>query len=246
MIFGYVRVSTDDQNREGRTSLEDQERRIRGTAMVLGSDEPTTIKDIGVSGSVALCDRPAGGVMFSALQPGDFLIGAKLDRLFRSASDALATVEALHKRGVKVILTDMGSDPVTDGGAAKLFFTMLAAVAEFERWRTRERTADGRRGKAARGGHIGGDAPYGWTKVGAGRAATLVRNEIEQGVIAQIVGIYARTGSYNQTSIAMNADRVAAREGQWTRQTIKRIVARNVIPIRSPHNGVSRRVQRDV
>jgi DNA invertase Pin-like site-specific DNA recombinase len=54
-----------------------------------------------------------------------------------------------------------------------MFFGMLALVAEFERERTRERLADGRGAKRAAGGHIGGSAPFGYRKLGAGRSAHL-------------------------------------------------------------------------
>jgi putative DNA-invertase from lambdoid prophage Rac len=229
MIFSYARVSTDDQNRDGRTSIEDQERRTRGIAMMLGDMDPMLIRDIGVSGSVALSERPAGGDMFRDLRSGDVLIASKMDRMFRSAADALQTVEDLNRRGVKVILSDMGTEPVTDGGPGKLFFTMLAAVAEFERWRIKERTTDGQRGKKARGGHIGGEAPYGWRKVGAGRDAMLERNEDEQDVIARVMMLYSADPSYNRVALKITADGVRAREGKFNKTQIRRIVLRNLV-----------------
>ena len=61
---------------------------------------------------------------------------------------------------------------MTENGMAKLFFTMLAAFAEFERGRIAERTAEGRKSSAA-GGHLGGPALSGYHKVGAGKNAML-------------------------------------------------------------------------
>ena len=122
--------------------------------------------------------------MLAVLRPGDLVVVAKLDRLFRSAQDALETVEALRKRGVALVIADMGSDPVTENGVSKLFFTMLAAFAEFERGRIAERVADGRRSKRAAGGFIGGQAPYGWRVVGQGRGATLEPDPVEAAVVA--------------------------------------------------------------
>lgn len=227
MIFGYLRCSTLEQGADDRSSMVDQERRVRGAAMMLGCDDTTIIKDIGVSGSVALSDRPAGGVMFSCLQPGDVLVSAKMDRLFRSAQDALETADKLRERGVKLILADMGVEPVNfEGGVSRLFFTLLAAVAEFERWRIRERVSDGRKGKAARGGHIGGDAPYGFRKVGSGRDAMLEPDESEQRVIARAVTNYRTFGSFERVAHIFNRDGVPAREGEWTRAQVRRVVAR--------------------
>jgi DNA invertase Pin-like site-specific DNA recombinase len=119
------------------------------------------------------------------LKPGDKLIAAKLDRLFRSAEDALASARQLQERGVALILADMGSDPVTGNGVGKLFFTMLAGFAEFERWRIGERMNDGRQSKRKRqkGGHIGGQAPYGFRTIGKGRAAELEAVAAEQRII---------------------------------------------------------------
>ena len=54
-----------------------------------------------------------------------------------------------------------------------MFFGMLALVAQFERERIAERTAEGRVAKRKAGGHIGGTAPFGFRKVGEGRAARL-------------------------------------------------------------------------
>src|SRR3954454_4291154 len=83
------------------------------------------------------------------------------------------TAEQLKARKVDLIVADMGSEPVTQNGVSRMFFGMLALVAEFERERTRERLAEGRGAKRAAGGHIGGSAPFGYHKVGAGRSARL-------------------------------------------------------------------------
>src|SRR5215813_6780106 len=136
MLYDYTRVSTTEQVHD-RTSLTDQERRIRGAAMIHGDgkEEPLIISDQGVSGSIQLAKRPQGSRLWQQLQRNDVLIAAKLDRLFRSAEDALSTARQLQERSVSLILVDMGSDPVTGNGVSKLFFTLLAAISEFERSR---------------------------------------------------------------------------------------------------------------
>ena len=48
--------------------------------------------------------------MFARLTKGDAIISPKLDRLFRSALDALQVVENLKKRGVALHLLDLGGD----------------------------------------------------------------------------------------------------------------------------------------
>jgi DNA invertase Pin-like site-specific DNA recombinase len=105
-----------------------------------------------------------------------------------------------QERGVQLIITDMGVDPITENGISKLFFTMLAAVAEFERWRIKERANDGRAGKRKKGGHIGGDAPYGWRVEGAGKAAALIKIESEQSTIRIVKGFKAQGLSLRKLS----------------------------------------------
>jgi DNA invertase Pin-like site-specific DNA recombinase len=57
--------------------------------------------------------------------------------------------------------------------------------AEFERMRIRERIAEGGTGKRARGGHVGGEAPFGWRVEGEGRSAHLVEEPREQAALAK-------------------------------------------------------------
>jgi putative DNA-invertase from lambdoid prophage Rac len=92
----------------------------------------------GVSGSKPLADRPEGAALLSALQPGDTVITPKLDRMFRSASDALANLDAMKRKCISLHMIDLGGD-VTCNGIAKLVFTILSAVAEAERDRIKER-----------------------------------------------------------------------------------------------------------
>ena len=172
-VYGYTRVSTAEQAADDRTSLETQRRKIAAAAELSGLALDALIEEPGVSGTKPLAARPEGGPLLARLQKGDALIVAKLDRAFRNAADALATAEQLKARKVDLIVADMGSEPVTQNGVSRMFFGMLALVAEFERERTRERLADGRGAKRAAGGHIGGSAPFGYHKVGAGRSARL-------------------------------------------------------------------------
>jgi DNA invertase Pin-like site-specific DNA recombinase len=67
-------------------------------------------------------ERPVGRTPFAELQRGDIAIAAKLDRLFRSALDALKVVESLKGRGVKLHLLDLGRD-IAGHGISKLFLT---------------------------------------------------------------------------------------------------------------------------
>src|SRR6266702_1582982 len=114
MILSYVRCSTEEQAAEGTTTLAKQERKNRGFAMMRGVDSFDIVNyvDAGVSGSIPMCDRPEGGRMLDDMKAGDLVVAAKLDRIFRSALDALQTVEKFKERGVDLVLLDIGTDPV--------------------------------------------------------------------------------------------------------------------------------------
>ena len=185
--YGYIRVSTAEQAGDDRTSLDTQRRRIEGLASALGLTLDGVFSEPGVSGSKPLRERPEGARLWATLKPGDRIIAAKLDRLFRSAADALATAEELKARYVELYLLDMGTEPVTGaGGVARLFFGMLALVAEFERERIAERMTEGKRAKRQRGGHVGGQRPFGYQVAGTGREASLQPVPEEQDAIGRI------------------------------------------------------------
>ena len=225
MFLAYARVSTEDQASPEATSLDEQKRKTRAVASLHGCSEYDFVDyvDPGVSGTTPLSSRPAGRRMLEEAKAGDTIVVAKLDRLFRSARDALETTEKLAKRKIDVIMLDMGTQPVTSDGISRLFFTMIAAFAEFERRLIAERMNDGRKGKAAKGGHIGGDAPYGYNVQGRGRLAKLVENPDERKIVDRIMVMVRETRvDANGREVRVHTDysiaRVLAREEIYTRK----------------------------
>ena len=148
-VYGYCRVSTTEQAEDG-SSLDAQRQQITGYAMMKGWNVTKTFIEAGVSGSVPLADRPEGHRLLETIGKGDIVITAKLDRMFRSAADALVTLEELKGQGVALHMIDLGGD-VTGNGISKMVFTILAAVAEGERDRIRERIRDAKRHLALQG-----------------------------------------------------------------------------------------------
>lgn len=158
--YGYVRVSTTMQVEEGQSLLA-QERQVKAYAELQGLALNRVFIERGVSGSTPLGERPEGEKLLATAKAGDSIVTPKLDRMFRSALDALGTMGALRDRGVSLHMIDLGGD-VTGNGIAKLVFTILAAVSEAERDRIRERISDVKRDQKARGRYLGGTVPFGF------------------------------------------------------------------------------------
>jgi putative DNA-invertase from lambdoid prophage Rac len=199
-VYGYCRVSTTRQAEEGE-SLDVQRRQIEGYCHMHGLDLDQIVVEEGVSGSIPVADRPAGGAMFSKLVRGDIVIAPKLDRLFRSALDALQVVEALKARGVKLHLLDLGGD-IAGNGLSKLFLTIAAAFAEAERDRIRERVSQVKADQKARGRFLGGSRPFGWRKAEDGSLVEIVE---EQEAICEIVALRAAGKPLRAIAGAMKA-----------------------------------------
>lgn len=186
-VFGYCRVSTLKQASEGE-SLEVQRRQIEGYAIMKGLAIDEVVVEEGVSGSVPVAERPAAGPLFARLAKGDVVIAPKLDRLFRSALDALNVVAELRKRGVALHLLDLGGD-ISGNGLSKLFLTIAAAFAEAERDRIRERLGQAKADQRARGRFLGGSRPFGFN---VGADGELVPVAGEQEAIREMVALRAQ------------------------------------------------------
>jgi DNA invertase Pin-like site-specific DNA recombinase len=183
-VYGYCRVSTDRQAEEG-VSLEEQERKITGRALEMGWLLTETLVEKGVSGGVPFAARPEGARLNRLLQKGDTLIAAKLDRMFRSARDALNVVSDFRKRGISLWLLDLGGD-VSGNGLAKVMLTMAACFAEFERDRIGERVRDVKRHQRQLGRYLGGQIPFGWRRGADGQIVEHPEEQIALGTARQM------------------------------------------------------------
>ena len=199
-IYGYCRVSTVRQASEGE-SLDVQRRQIEGYTHMHALALEAVVVEEGVSGSVPVEERPKGGALFARLQKGDIVIAAKLDRLFRSALDALKVVESLKGRGVKLHLLDLGGD-IAGNGISKLFLTIAAAFAEAERDRIRERIGQVKADQKARGRFLGGTVPFGYR---LGEDGGLVPHAAEQEAMREIAALKAQGRSLRAIAAEMQA-----------------------------------------
>lgn len=196
--YGYARVSTSRQANEGE-SLDVQQRTVDGYAMMHGFKIARTFIEKGVSGSVPLAERGAGAELLAILKPGDVIVTAKLDRMFRSALDALDVLAKLKARGVSLHMIDLGGD-VTGNGISKLVFTILSAVAEAERDRIRERVSQVKADQKARNRYLGGKVPFGFRPAPDG---SLQAVEAEQVAVRRIMAMRAAGSPFRAVQAAV-------------------------------------------
>lgn len=139
--IGYGRVSTADQTAR---SQEDALKSAKVDRLFVDTFTGTKMS------------RPELDKAIDQLRAGDVLVITRLDRLGRSAKDLLNIVSLLEGKGVQLEVLEQSIDTSTPEG--KLFFTMVAAFAEFEREIMRSRTMDGLAAARARG-KLGGRKP---------------------------------------------------------------------------------------
>lgn len=132
MIYGYARVSTAAQGRDGN-SLEDQVAALQNYGC-------QTIIEESFSGKTM--ERPKFQKLLNELHEGDTLVVCKLDRFARTAIEGVQTVRELFERGVRVHILNMGLIENTLTG--NLILTVMLAFAEYERGMIIERTQTGK------------------------------------------------------------------------------------------------------
>ena len=132
MIYGYARVSTATQGRDGN-SLEDQVAALERYGCQEIIKEAFTGKTM---------ERPKLKKLLAILQAGDTLVVCKLDRFARTAIEGVQTVRDLFDRGIRVHILNMGLIENTLTG--NLILTVMLAFAEYERGMIVERTQTGK------------------------------------------------------------------------------------------------------
>jgi len=181
--YAYMRVSTLEQ--VDGTSLSNQKRECKGLAMTGGLYIETYIEDKGVSGATSFFDRMTAHNV--TLKAGDVVIVAKLDRFSRDAADALNTIKVLKGQGVRLIINGHGDVTDDTNIMARLILEVMAVFAGHERRVIKSRQKDGQAAKKARGGHIGGSAPFGYRVEGKGHKAELVADEQQQAALLDVI-----------------------------------------------------------
>src|SRR6516165_9789705 len=141
----YVRVSTDAQ------TVENQISELRQVAGRRGWDVVEVYSDAGMSGARGRNGRAWPRFHAQGRQPAK--IRWAIDRLGRSLSDLLDTIQHLEACGVDLYLDQQAIDTTTPMG--KLVFQLTGAFAEFERTMIRQRIKAGLKRAVAQGVKLG-------------------------------------------------------------------------------------------
>lgn len=132
MIYGYARVSTKGQAKDGN-SLEAQEKKLKEN----GAEKIFIESFTGVK-----MERPELDKLINRIQDGDTLIVSKLDRFARSVSQASNLITTLIDKGVGVNVLNLGI--LDNSSVSTLMRNILLSFAQFERDMIVERTQEGK------------------------------------------------------------------------------------------------------
>lgn len=211
-IYGYVRVSTEDQAKEG-ISLDAQSHKIKAFADLHGLELLGIIEDIA---SAKTLKRQGMKKLLDIVQKNetDGIVVYKLDRLTRSTKDLLFLMED-HFKNIAFFSVSEAIDTKTPFG--RFFLTLSGALAQMERENTAERTASIMAFKEEKGEHIG-HAPYGYDILDK----KLIKNPQEQEIIAKIIRWKREGLSLRAIAEKLNKKGIKTKRGSltWSHKTL--------------------------
>ena len=215
-VYGYVRVSTEDQAKEG-LSLPAQKSKIQAYAQLNDLELVDIVADEGFSGKNL--DRPGVKRLLELVQgqSAEGIIVYKLDRLSRSTKDLLRLIEEVfHKGNTRFFSISEQID--TDTAIGKFFLTLMGALAQMERELISERTKATLAFKKQKGEHLGA-VPYGFIVV----EGKLQPQEEEQKILKKMRRWKKEGKSLREIARRLNKAQVPThRKGvKWSHKAVK-------------------------
>ena len=211
----YVRVSTEDQAREGY-SLKEQKEKLLELCKYRDYHVFKIYEDAGISAKDT--NRPKFLEMMEDVKKGNInmIVAYKLDRVTRLSRDLEKLLEELSKYNcdINCALDDIN----TDTANGKFFTRMLTVLSQLEIERTSERTKFGLNG-AIKAGHLPGVIPLGYIK----KDKKTIIEESSKDVIIRIFDMYLAGKSYQQISNLFNEEGVL-KPKKWYDSTIQKII----------------------
>ena len=216
----YIRVSTEDQAREG-FSLPEQEKRLRDMCEYKGYEIYKLYKDAGISAKTGNT-RPAFEELLQDIRDKkcNTIVVLKLDRLTRSVFDLEGIMNFLEENNAYL---DCANEEInTTNSSGKLVARMLTSVSQNEIERTSERTKFGLAG-AIKEGHIPARAPLGYKH----ENKKLVPDPLTKDIVLRIYDLYFEGKSYYNIATIFNEEQVLGKTN-WKDTGILRIISNEV------------------
>ena len=216
----YIRVSTEDQAREG-FSLPEQEKRLRAMCEYKGYEIYKLYKDAGISAKTGNY-RPAFEKLLQDIRDKkcNTIVVLKLDRLTRSVYDMEGIMKFLDENNAYL---DCANEEInTTNSSGKMVARLLTTVSQNEIERTSERTKVGLAG-AIKEGHIPARAPLGYKHIDK----KLVPDPLTKDIVIRIYNLYFEGKSYYNIATIFNEEKVFGKTN-WCDTGILRIIANEV------------------
>jgi len=224
--IGYVRVSTEEQSREG-VSLDAQKAKIKAYCDLHDMNLIAIAEDAGISGK-STANRPGLMEVLTALETGEAeaIITMKLDRLSRSTRDVLDLTDRVQREGWE--LHSISEKLDTGSAAGRFVLTILAALAQMEREQIGERTRFALDHKRKNGERLG-TTPFGFITT---EDHALVPLDAEQVVLGRITELRDDGIPFAAIAEHLQAEGIPTKRGKrWHASTVAYLV-KNVIPRR--------------
>ena len=216
----YIRVSTEDQAREG-FSLPEQEKRLRAMCEYKGYEIYKIYKDAGISAKTGNT-RPAFEELLQDIRDKkcNTIVVLKLDRLTRSVFDWEKIIRFLEENNAYL---DCANDDInTTNANGKMISRILTCVSQNEIERTSERTKVGL-ADAIKAGNIPARAPLGYKH----ENKKLVPDPLTKDIVIRIYNLYFEGKSYYNIATIFNEEQVLGRTN-WKDTGILRIISNEV------------------
>ena len=216
----YMRVSTEDQAREG-FSLPEQKERLEAYCKFNGYKIVEYYTDAGISAKTGN-HRPEYDRMLEDGKQGkiNMIIALKLDRITRSTRDWETLMDYLDKYNINIAFVNDDINTTTANG--KMVSRIMMSVSQNEIERTSERTIIGLEG-AIKQGHIPARAPLGYKHIDK----KLVPDPLTKDIVIRIYNLYFEGFTYNTIAKLFNKEKVCGKTN-WKDTSILKIIT-NVI-----------------